>query len=306
MDEIVAILKTSYLFNVTTLEPIDRRAVGLQDTFTIYTPNGLFFLKCFDKPENVVLRSTKLNQSLNELDYPAVKIIPDQNGDLVNKIQNKCFAVYEYVDIKEPENITLSEAQDFGRQLGLLHSLTKDIECEFDVEETFNSFYDLANEPGVYKDKLNDTQKEVVAKLKENLEAIAVRLPEMQRLLSHGEYTVEHTRFRGGKVYKIIDWDGVGLDYPILDLGMATTFCIKQEIIDFEVLKKFLSGYFEKNNLYEGERSLIYEGMLYGASKFILWSLSEPEINERAFQLFNILLRNQQDIKTIVNKIQDI
>lgn len=97
--------------------------------------------------------------------------------------------------------------------------------------------------------------------------------PDQPRGVCHAEFDLEHVRFAGDEVFRIVDSDLVGSDYLFHDLGTTLSKAVHAEAIDFPALATILSGYQMHRPLTPWECDHLYEATCYGACKYLIWEL---------------------------------
>jgi Ser/Thr protein kinase RdoA (MazF antagonist) len=218
LNIIKQILEQYSLGDLIEVKAIERRAEHLQSVYKLEMSTGIYFLKSYHEMNNNILGGLKLMDQLYQKNFPVLKLFVTNKGDYCAKVNEKSFAIFEWMDLKEKFDITKDEAFEFGKILGHLHTLAEGIEIEGD-------------NLNISVDHLKELLKLQYDLIKDKLDIVDFAIQEVEKLtppgdqpkgICHREYSLSHVRFDEGKVAKVIDWDLAAQEFYIYDLAILT------------------------------------------------------------------------------------
>jgi homoserine kinase type II len=280
LNIIKQILEQYSLGELTTVKAIERRAEHLQSVYKLEMSTGIYFLKSYHEMNNNILGGLKLMDQLYQKNFPVLKLFVTNKGDYCAKVNEKSFAIFEWMDLKEKFDITKDEAFEFGKILGQLHTLAEGIEIEGD-------------NLNISVDHLKELLKLQYDLIKDKLDIVDFAIQEVEKLtppgdqpkgICHREYSLSHVRFDEGKVAKVIDWDLAAQEFYIYDLALAMGDMRTEGELDFEKLKMFINGYESVRPLTQWEKEHLFQAQVYGNFKYLIWEFSPDEVAELGFK----------------------
>jgi Ser/Thr protein kinase RdoA (MazF antagonist) len=102
------------------------------------------------------------------------------------------------------------------------------------------------------------------------------------------DFELDHVRFAGETIVRVIDWDLAGADYFFYDLGTTMSEAVHADGVDILSLAALVDGYQARRALTDWERAHLYEGTVYGTCKYFIWEydLRELKTNELSNDCF--------------------
>jgi len=280
--DIKEILSGYVLGKLKSFHLIERRLNTLNPSLIVNTTKGKFFLKIYTKQfrrfKYHIIKGLDLLLFLEKKKYPSIKVFKTKKGKPHGEHKKIFFAIFEFLNIKEKKISNEKQAYELGKNLGKLHKLAKNFPI-LKTGQGYNSFKTeleknrhLINKcPKKYKKRLED--------IKKNFNGLKIK-SNQPKSVCHVEFTSQHVRFKGNKLVKIIDWDEVGRDYMFYDLGTSLTESFNKNSINFKILSSILRGYQNQRKLTPWESNHIYEAILFGICKFVIWGLDKEEIEK--------------------------
>jgi Ser/Thr protein kinase RdoA (MazF antagonist) len=300
--DIQQILSNYNLGNLKSFEPIERRLNTLNHSLIINTTKGKFFLKIYTKQfkrfKYHILKGLELLIFLEKKKYPSIKVIISKDRKPYIEYKTVTFAIFEFLNIKEKRIINKEEAYELGKSLGKLHKLSKN----FPLNRTgqgYSSFKRELNKNFYLSKKAPRIYKEALTYVKKYFSMIEV--PSTQpKSVCHVEFTHEHVQFKGNKLIKVIDWDEISKDYLFYDLGTTMVEAFTKNSVNFNILSSIIKGYESQRKLTDWEREHLFEALLFGICKFVIWGLDKEEIRKSGWgkiglQSVNILRKIGKD-----------
>lgn len=258
-------------------EPIDcscieREIPQCQKCFHLITDKGDFFIKRYESINRSKRASFDVISHLLEHDYPTVRYLPTKSGQPFVRLIRGSWAVFEYIHQAEKDNPTQQEANEVGKWLAKLHMLTADFPLHSSGEIQW-----LRTSFAKHKEKAFQAPKEMKPYfdyIESNINNLDPPSSSLQPVC-HGEFILQHIRFDKGRVFKVIDWDNVGRDHALLDIGTTMSDALVTGRIDFTMIRNILEGYEEVRRLDDWEREHLFEALQFGAFKFAIWALED-------------------------------
>lgn len=280
--DISSILAKYNLGKLKRLKRLERRLTTLNPSIIIITTKGRFFLKVYTKEfkkfKYHILKGLDLLIFLEKKKYPSIRVISAKNSKPYINYEGTTFAIFEFMKIKEKKIDNPQKAYELGKYLGKLHQLAKN----FPISKTgqgYNLFKKNFGENFYLSKKAPKEYIDVLNYLLNNFSKLKV--PSNQpKSVCHVEFTRQHVRFVKNKLVKVIDWDEVSRDYMIYDLGTTMAESFNKNSIDFNLLSFIIKGYQSQRELTNWERTHLFEAMLFGICKFVIWGLDEEEIEK--------------------------
>lgn len=255
--------------------PVEREIPQLQACFYLRTGKGDFFVKCYGSFDRSKRSSYKVIRYLSEHGYPAVRVIPTRLGRPYVRQNGGGYAIFEYLPQKEQSTATAKEAREIGRSLARLHNLMRDVPLHRSDLEKRRFVSSFQRNRGKIVDS-PDEVKPIFEFMERNINCLEP--PEGTPLTAcHGEFTLQHLRFERESLVSVIDWDCVGRDYAIVDLGTTLSDAIDDGHIDFGMIRNIVGGYSEERPLTSWERDHLFEAAQFGGMKFAVWALEAVE-----------------------------
>lgn len=283
-EDIIKILNNYSLGKFISFEIFERHSY-LQPAYILQTEYGKYFLKHYKKFNENIEKGLNLIQLLQHNNFPVINVITTTSDKTYLKYQDQYLAVFEFLNIDEDKAITPPFAYQIGKVEADLHNLAKD----FYIEGNNLEYISVA-----YLKELIDTHKSLIQKDLEVLEFIITSVtnlnpPSNQPIgVCHKELVLEHVRFENDKLVKVIDWDLVGIDYFIFDLGTTITESFRDGEFNNEICKSIIKGYESSRKLTEWESEHIFEALIYGCFKFLIWEWSPNFVKEHGLLKTNI------------------
>lgn len=274
-ENIIEILENYNLGNLKSFHKIKREQY-LQPCFIVVTSKGKFFLKQYEKSKfETAKKGFEILHFLENKNYPSLNLLRTiDNKNYV--IQNKTpTTIWEFMSEKEKKNISLQEAFELGKYLGLLHKITKDYPIP--NANAYQRYYKMFRESYSFFPKAPERVKKVLEYIKEKFKDLKVPTNQPEAVC-HEEYFTQHVRFRNNKLVKVFDWDGAGRDYVFYDVGLTLNTAKKKNKINYSILKKIIQGYESQRRLTAWERKHLFECILFGAIKYFCWGNGKEEI----------------------------
>jgi Ser/Thr protein kinase RdoA (MazF antagonist) len=122
---------------------------------------------------------------------------------------------------------------------------------------------------------MSDAARETLAFVADTFPSLIVPA-DQPRGACHVDFELDHVRFVGETIVRVIDWDLVGADYLFYDLGTTMSEAVHADGVDFPSLVALIDGYQARRTLTDWERAHLYEGTAYGACKYFIWEYHVP------------------------------
>jgi Ser/Thr protein kinase RdoA (MazF antagonist) len=241
--------------------------------YRLETTCGCYFLKRYREFTPHVARGLDLIVFLRRHGYPAVEVQLSTNGTPHVSHGGTEVAVFEYLDSTADWPLTPARAAALGTALGHLHALA----FGFSLPDTVLGHDEFQRRLRAMPARawLPHPAQEALAWMNRAFPSFGAA-PDQPRGACHVEFSMEHVRFLGEEVSRVIDWDIVGIDYLLHDFGTTLSEAVHPEAIDFAALAAIVRGYETQRALTPWERSHLYEATCYGACKYLIWGL-EPD-----------------------------
>jgi len=221
--------------------------------YALRTECGRYFLKRYEHFTPNVDAGLDLITYLAGQGYPTVRVILNRGRMPHMGHDDTEVALFEFIDLPRTTAPARAHAAAIGDALGWLHATS----APFPIADTFlghAEFYrrfqalpDLSWAPSAAREALS-----FMADLFPHL-AASVRAGDAPIRICHQEFYLEHLRFDGARLAKVIDWDLVGLDHAFHDLGTTMGEWVSDEM-DFASLGALLDAYEARRPLTEWER----------------------------------------------------
>ncbi len=284
-EDLKTILEQYNLGKLRSFKKIIRKEGTHHTCFIITTTKGKYFLKYYSGGFNEsVKKGLRLLDFLRKKNYPSVRIHKTNKGKhyLINK--RKAIAIFEFLNLKENKKLSSKETYEMGKTLARLHLLTKNIKMKV---KGYPSYTSLFQKNKHLKEKGPKLIKEIIKYAEK--ESQNIKVPKNQpKAICHEEFSIEHVRFKKGKIIKVIDWDLINRDYMIHDLGTLMTNAFENGKLRFNTIRLIIRGYNEQRKLTKWEREHLFEALEYGMFKYLTWGLDEPLGKDYLTHLKNI------------------
>jgi Ser/Thr protein kinase RdoA (MazF antagonist) len=242
--------------------------------YRLETAAGRYFLKRYKRFTPNADRGLDLAVFLRRRGYPAVEVVltVDEAPHVTHR--GAAVALFEYLELPVSTALGPRRAAALGAALGALHAVAADFPPP--LPETFLGHAEFGRRLAAVRPPawMPAAVRDLIAAAQGAFPTLAAR-PDQPRGACHHEFGLEHTRFRGDEVAKVIDWDLIGDDYLVHDLGTTMTEAVGAAGIDFPALGALLRGYDQHRPLTAWERAHLYEALSYGACKYLTWSLED-------------------------------
>jgi homoserine kinase type II len=174
------------------------------------------------------------------------------------------------------EAVNASRCQAMGAALGMLHQVPTNM-------ATFRSYTDVgfdhhkiekycmeANCPKDFSAAFNEVKK---SKYWEKYLTYEKQIASTPTLI-HGDLYYDNVFFENDKITTLLDFEQAGLGSPMLDLGIAMTgSCLKDGVIDFDLVRAYQKGYEGVRQLIAIEKDLLEINMKIGLVSISLWRI---------------------------------
>ena len=260
-------------------EPIDytcivREIPQCQRCYHLKTRKGDYFIKRYESINRSKRASFDVMDHLHKKDYPTVIFLPTKTGQPFVRQVRRGWAVFEYLHQVEQHKTTRTESREIGKWLARLHTLTVDLALH--PSDELSRFRSSFAQHKHKVDQAPDGMKPCFTYIESNIDNLDPP-PTTFQAVCHGEFILQHLRFEDQKVIKVIDWDNVGRDFAILDIGTTLSDALVTGRIDFEMMRGILEGYERERRLTDWEREHLFEALQFGAFKFAIWALEDIE-----------------------------
>ena len=295
MDEdaklIRKIVRSYDIGRLQSFSRLERQPI-LLPAFVIKTTKGKYFTKQCRHFNYYTRKGLWLLKYLEEKGYPAVRILRGRKKRYYVMHNGKAYALYRFLILPgRKKSVSESEAYSYGSALGRLHVLTHGIKikCYADfykhMSRVFLSYYYLFR-------KAPPKAKRILAYYKENLPGMIA--PQwLPKAYLHSEFSTEHVFFKKGKVWEVIDFEDFYRDHMFYDLGVPMLSMIERGL-DYGKLRAYIRGYESERKLLAWEKEHLFEAALFGAFRFITWSMEHSETwgwNGSSFGVADKLIR---------------
>lgn len=253
-----------------------KRNAYLQNGYIIQTPTERYFLKEYKYFHSYIEEGLLLTKYLRSQNFPALEVLVNQNGQVISRIDQSPYALFDYMDIPPTRTLTPQIATNLGLELGRLHSLTIDYPLygKNEEREGFEHFY------SIFSERYENSRIRHSFQIQEIFDFVQkwypqIRADHLPTAILHNELTLEHVRFdpQSQEVLKVIDWDEINRDPMVYDLGTTMTAAYQNGLFNLDLLSNIVSGYNSQRNLTEQEKDHLYKALLFGVFKFFVWSL---------------------------------
>ncbi len=267
-DEVRAILAQYALGELVgfTVLPLDAYNAPY---YRVKTTSGHYFLKRYKAFTEHVDRGLDLIALLRRRSYPAIEVMLSRSGAPHVGHRGAEVALFEYLELPEGDwALPPRRAFTLGEALGRLHALAQG----FLLPDAFLSHGELLR-----RLRSIPAARWHTAEMRETLAYVANAFPalgvpaDQPRGACHVEFGLEHVRFAGDAVLRVIDWDLVGADHLLYDLGTTLSEGVHTAGVDFAAVAAIVRGYDAQRPLTEWERAHLYEAACFGACKYLIW-----------------------------------
>ncbi len=239
--------------------------------YRLETTSGRYFLKRYRRFTEHVDRGLDLIAFLRRKGYPAIEVVMSRDGAPHVTHQGSEVSLFEYLELPEEDwDLPPRRARALGDGLGALHAFANGLP----LPETLLGHDEFTRRLGAISDEswMPAGMRRTLATVRELFPSLTVPA-DQPRGACHVEFGLEHVRFAGDQVLRVIDWDIVGADFLFRDLGTTLSDAVHAEGIDFPALAAIVAGYDARRALTVWERAHLYEAACYGACKYLIWEL---------------------------------
>jgi Ser/Thr protein kinase RdoA (MazF antagonist) len=269
LDDVRAILAQYALGEVVAFAELPFHAHNAP-FYRVDTAGGRYFLKRYRAFTHHEDRGLDLIAYLRRRGYPAVEVQPSAAGTPHVTHGGTEVALFEYLDFAEDWTLTSARAAALGAALGRLHTLA----AGFNLPDTFLGHSQFLRRLRAIPARawLPRPAQETLAWMHEAFPAFAAA-PDQPRGACHVEFGLEHVQFVGDEVFRVIDWDIVGIDYLFHDLGTTLSEAVHADGVYFPALAAIVHGYEAHRTLTGWEHDHLYEATCFGTCKYLIWEL---------------------------------
>jgi Ser/Thr protein kinase RdoA (MazF antagonist) len=243
--------------------------------YRLETTTGRYFLKRYRAFTENADRGLDLIVSLRSRGYPAIAVMRSRAGSPHVAHGGAEVALFEYVELPAPDwDLPLPRARALGEGLGTFHALARDFplpEVSLGHAELLRRLRAIPRRPA-----LSDRARETLAFVADTFPSLVVPV-DQPRGACHVDFELDHVRFAGDAILRVIDWDLAGADHLFYDLGTTMSEAVRADGVDFAGLAALVAGYETRRELTEWERTHLYEAMCYGACKYLIWEYRPPD-----------------------------
>lgn len=274
-EEFEKILENYNLGKLKGFKKGRKEEYDVQPCFIIQTTKGKFFLKTYlgSRDFSLIRNGLRFLDFLRKKNYPAIKAYITKKGRPYLLHRKTLIAIFELMDLKENKSLTQKQACEFGKALGRLHKITRN--ASITKTKGYNYYFSLFEKNRHLKEKGPKLYREAIEYAKGEFKNLKVP-KDQPKSVCHEEFTLEHVRFKNGKIVKVIDWDWINKGFLIYDLGTTMTQGFRNRKLDFNLLRAIIKGYESERKLTKWERDHLYEALTYGMFKYMIWGLDEP------------------------------
>lgn len=260
--------------------------------YRVETTTGRYFLKRYRIFTENVDRGLDLIVFLRRRGYPAIEVLLSRDGSPHVAYGGAEVALFEYAELPTVDWVLPpSRARALGEGLGALHALAHGFPLPDVVlghDELLRRLRAIPLAPW-----MSDAARETLDFVASAFPSLTVPA-DQPRGTCHVDFELDHVRFAGDTILRVIDWDLVGADYLFYDLGTTMSEAVHADGVDFPSLAAIVAGYQERRALTDWERAHLYEATIYGTCKYLIWEcipqqLETFELSADSFQKVDAL-----------------
>ena len=242
----------------------------------IQTSKKKFFLKAFRKFNLSTKQGLNVASKLYGRGYPTYKIYKTKKGRTYTKYRGVYFSLIEYLPIKKIvswKNLDKEMVKEFSKNLALFHKYSSQINLKKTRTGSFEEIKNLIIKSYILRSRYDKNIQKAIIFMKENIDKLKCRNGERKDAY-FSEFNPGHVLFKNKKVWKVIDWE-IGYDYRYYDISSSLIACFNQKNnkIDLDKIKEFISSYDKLQKLSKWEKQHFYEAILFGVFKYGVWGL---------------------------------
>jgi homoserine kinase type II len=262
--------------------------------YRVETTTGRYFLKRYRSFTTNADRGLDLIAYLRERGYPAIEVLLSRGGSPHVAHGGAEVALFEYVELPGIDwALTLTRARAIGEGLGALHALARDFplpDVSLGHAELLRRL--LAIQPAPW---MSEATRETLAFVADTFPSLTVPA-DQPRGACHVDFELDHVRFAGDSILRVIDWDLAGADYLFYDLGTTMSEAVHADGVNFANLAAIVAGYQTRRALTAWERTHLYEATSFGTFKYLTWEykprgLETDEISDASLEKVEALRR---------------
>lgn len=254
-SEVEFLLKNYDLGNFIKIEGIQSGVVN--SNYHLYTNKGRYILTIYEQASGSELNdlsyffNLKKHLSLNGINCPSV--LTDNNGNYLNKIQNKPCAIVSFLKGNPVNKINNFHLEELGENIAKMHLASNDFELkrenDFSISKCEKLFLDV-------KDHIKTIGPYLLDELEHNIDEIKHLYPkELPKSVIHGDLFPDNVFFENNKLVGIIDFYFACDDYCIYDLAICLNAWCFDYHEEFNVTKarKLFTSYNKVKKISEEE-----------------------------------------------------
>jgi Ser/Thr protein kinase RdoA (MazF antagonist) len=267
-DEIRSILGCYAVGDLTGIASLPLDSYNMP-AYRVETTTGRHFLKRYKCFTVNVDGGLDLIVFLRRRGYPAIEVLLSREGSPHVAHGGAEVALFEYVELPDVDwALPPSRAHALGEALGAFHALAQDFplpEVTLGHDELLRRLRAVQLMPGT-----SDAARETLTFVADTFPSLTVPAGQ-PRGACHVDFELDHVRFSGDTIIRVIDWDLVGADYLWSDLATTMSETVHADGVDFSSLVALVAGYQTRRALTDWERTHLYEATTYGTCKYLIW-----------------------------------
>jgi len=272
------------------------------ENYKITTNKGHFLFRiCKEQTLEMIHYEMRLMEALKTIDFPTAFPIKRTDNKYITKSSVGNIVLYEFKPGNEPElepNVVCEIASALAK-LSLLPSPEKFLKQNVvNLPDCLKMIENFPNVKYQYPQIFHDFEN-IIKFLHDPL---SIDLP---KGVIHADIFPDNTLFQNEKLIAIIDFEEANYDNLLFDVGMTINgFCFRNNLLDEDLFKNFISTYNKIRPLTQQEKDLVYYYILWGAVGMAYWHLrhlvNRPYITQknRVEELINRVKIIQNSKKT--------
>lgn len=235
--------------------------------------------------------------------YKTPRPLKNKNGIVLSKYKGKNIWVYEYIDGKVKNNITLKEFKKIAKATAELHKFS---EGKIKFKDKYFSDFDWVEKEYKKRQKIKVKNK-TDSLMKENAEFILKIIKELKKLkygkniFNHSDLDESNVVFEGNNLKGIFDFDDCKMAPAANDIGIAVIRMNEfvKKPINYTI-KEFLIEYEKINPLTKQEKDLIIPCILKDCCSCFLWFHKGMKKNDN--KRYELMKQKLDETKIVYNE----
>ena len=261
----------NYKLKIVNYEPIEQGASN--SNYLITTNQGKYVLTVFEIEPILVKNISKVLLLLENYQFPAPRLQKLANGEGLTKFQEKPVMLKPYISGQTLTVLDLDNTNQVGAALARLHEIPVPDYLPNKHAYVVNTY------PRIMEQEIDQEYKYWVGQ-RHNF--LIKNMPTSLPIgLIHGDLFYDNVLFENDKFKAILDFEDVGQNYKVFDLGMAAVgLCAEGPILMLDKVRALVNGDQEGRLLEEKEKESLQMFIEYAAIVTSTWRFWKYNMDE--------------------------